>query len=166
MILISRIIPFAIGLITMVSVMVPLGTQAGDNTNQFLFLTLRLKDGVVTLEKAKIVAGTLKPQQNSTDEKPLLISLEQTNGIAQWNLTMDDPSVQRLEYEDPQQPGVLKTKLVATDDIEFIVRTPLITGVRHLAIHRQAAQTKLTAGGASATNSLLARIELPTTVTK
>lgn len=145
----------------------PLGIQAGQSdTNQFLFLTLRLKAGVVTLEKAEIVAGTLKPQQNSTDEQPLLIALEQTKGIAQWSLKMDDPSVQRLEYEDPQQPGVLKTKLLATDDIEFIVRTPLITGVRHLAIHRQAARSKLIAADSSATNSLLARIELPQAVTK
>ena len=164
--LISRIILLAIGLMTMLTVMTPLGAHAGDNTNQFLFLTLRLKDGVVTLEKAQLVTGTLKPQQNSTEEKPLLITLEQTKGIAQWSLTMDDPSVQRLEYEDPQQPGALKTKLIATDDIEFIVRTPLISGVRHLAIHRQAAQTQLTAGGSSATNTLLARLELPQAVIK
>ena len=160
-----RILPFVIGLIAVLSVLLPLGAQASD-TNQFLFLTLRLKGGVVTLEKAQIVKGTLKPQLNSTEEKPLLITLEQTKGIAEWSLTMDDPSIQRLEYEDPEHPGTLKTKLETVDDIEFIVRTPLITGVRHLAIERKATQTQRPAGSAGVTNSLLARIELPKAVTK
>lgn len=151
----------------MLFVIALLGTRAAaDDTNQFLFLTLRLKAGAVTLEKAQVVTGTLKPQSDSTEEKPLLISLEQNTGIAQWSLTMDDPAVQRLEYEDPQQPGVLKTKWLTTDDTEFIVRTPLITGVRHLAIHRKSPPAKLTLGSSAATNSLLARIELPQNVTK
>ncbi|MGC3958332.1 MAG: M64 family metallopeptidase [Verrucomicrobiota bacterium] len=81
--------------------------------------------GKITLEKAQLVAGTLKPQQNSTDEKLLLISLEQTKDIAHWSLSIDDPSVQRLEYEDPEHPGALKTKWVTSDDAAFIVLAPL-----------------------------------------
>jgi hypothetical protein len=163
----SRTVLLAIGLITMLFVSASLDTRAqGDTTNQFLFLTLRLKNGTVTLEKAQTVAGTLKPQLNSTDERPLLITLEQTKDIAQWSLAIEDPSVQRLEYEDPEHPGMLKSKLVVIEDIEFIVRTPLITGVRHLAVHRKTTQITQAVGNSSVTNSLLARIELPQAVTK
>ena len=141
--------------------------QAGEVTNQFLFLTLRLKGGVLTLEQASIVSGTLKPQQDSTEAEPLLVALEESGGVVRWSLAMDDPSVQRHEYEDPQQPGVLKSKLVHFDDIEFVVRAPLTPGVRSIVIHRKEKTVPAaTPGAAPAAKKLLARIDLPKEVTK
>ena len=69
--------------------------QARDATNQFPFLTLRLKSGAVTLEKALAVSGTLQPQQDSTEVEPLVVTLEQAGGGACWSLAIDDRSVQR-----------------------------------------------------------------------
>jgi hypothetical protein len=141
--------------------------QAAETTNQFLFLTLRLKGGIVTLEKASVVSGTLKPQQDSTDAEPLLVTLEQADGVERWSFAMDDPSIQRYEYEDPQHPGSLKLKLVPVDDIEFIARVPLSVGVRRMAVYRKQKSTQPAKAGASAaTKRLLARIELPREVTK
>jgi len=144
--------------------------QASDATNQFLFLTLRLKDGQVTLQKAQVVNGTLKPQLDSTDAAPLLVSLESTNGAVAWKLAIDDPSVHYYEYEDPQQPGQLKMKVAQDNDVEFVVRTPIKPGVRQIAIHRpQPAVATVSSGATRAAvlqTNLLARIELPKEVTR
>ena len=160
--------PWLILSLTVILTMLSLGwTQAGEATNQFLFLTLRLKGRVVTLEKAAIVSGTLKPQVNSTDAEPLFVTLEQAEGAESWSLAMNDPSIQRYEYEDPQQPGVLKSKIVQVDDIEFIVRTPMTPGVRRIAIHHMDKSAKAASPGAApAAKKLLARIDLPKEVTK
>jgi len=136
-------------------------------TNQFLFLTLRLKSGVVTLEKALVVSGTLKPQRDSTEADLLLVTLEQGGGGACWSLAIDDPSVQRQEYEDPQQPGALRSKRVQVDDIEFVVRAPLTVGARYIGVYRKEKGTQAATPGASApAHKLLARIELPGDVTR
>jgi hypothetical protein len=62
---------------------------------------------------------------------------------------------------------VLKSKIVHVDDIEFIVRTPVTPGVRRIAIHHMDKSAKAAGpGAAAATKKLLARIDLPTEVTK
>lgn len=163
----SRTTRSSIGLAVMLMTLSLGRVQASDGTNQFLFLTLRLKGGAVTLEKASVVSGTLKPQQDSTDAEPLLVTLEQAEGEARWSLAIDDSSIQRYEYEDPQQPGALKSKLVQVDDVEFIVRAPLTPGVRHIAIYRKEKSIQpATAGESPPAKRLLARIELPKEVTK
>jgi hypothetical protein len=157
----------AIGLVVALMTLSLGRVPASDGTNQFLFLTLRLKGGTVTLEKASVVSGTLKPQQDSTDAEPLFVTLEPAEGEARWSLAIDDPSIQRYEYEDPQQSGVLKSKLVQVDDVEFVVRAPLTPGVRHIAIHRKEKSVQpAKAGALPAAKTLLARIELPKEVTK
>jgi hypothetical protein len=124
-------------LVMMLTTLSSATVQAGEGTNQFLFLTLRLKDDAFTLESASVVSGTLKPQQDSTDAEPLLITLEQGEGETRWSLMIDDPSVQRYEQESTKQPGLLEAKLVKVDDVEFIVRAPLTRGIRSIAIYRK-----------------------------
>src|SRR5258705_4770786 len=86
--------------------------------------------------KSAVVSGRLKPQRDPPRPDALQITLEKTEGESAWRLAMDDPSVRRYEYEDPQQPGVIRSKEVKVNDIEFIVRAPLVAGVRHLAVYR------------------------------
>ena len=134
---------------------------------KFLFLTLRYKDGNITLVKSAVVSGTLKPQRNSKKPNALQIQLEKNNGTSVWSVVVDDPSVQRYEYEDPQQPGVIRSKEVKLNDVEFIVRAPLVTEVRQLAVYR----VDPTAPGAKSSTSatvtnLLVRQVLPKEVTR
>jgi hypothetical protein len=154
--------------LAVVTLMSPGSLIADDSTNQFLFLTLRLKDGTVTLEKAQKVSGRLKSQLDSTDAEPLLISLEKTSGEESWSVTIADPSIERLEYEDPDQPGALKSKVVQLDDVEFVVRAPLIVGVRQLAVYRK--ENKAPSPGKSSplneAKKLLVRVNLPDAVVK
>ena len=93
--------------------------------------------------------------------------MEQGGGGACWSLAIDDPSVQRQEYEDPQQPGALRSKRVQVDDIEFVVRAPLTVGARYIRVYRKEKGTQAATPGASApAQKLLARIELPGDVTR
>lgn len=151
----------------LLAALLPLRIRATEETNQFLFLTLRVKDGVVTLDQAKVVKGALKPQADSRDAERLQLSLEHADGRVAWNLEIDDPSVQRYEYEDPEHPGQLKSKLVRVDDVQFIVRTPLQVGVCRIAIHRIRKGAERAPPGASvAEKNLLARIDLFRNVTQ
>ena len=127
-----------------------------DTTNQFLFLRLRLKAGEITLVDSSLVNGTLKPQRDSEELESLVVSLEATTGEERWSLAIADPSLQRLEYEDPDQPGTLRSKSVKVDDVEFVVRAPLTPGVRQVAVFRK----EKTAERANA-KRLLARTPLP-----
>ena len=75
--------------------------------------------------------------------------------------------MQRHEYEDPQQPGALKTKIVHVDDAVINVRAPLSTGVRFLAVYRKVISPANAAAIASPPDkTLLARISLPEEVTR
>ena len=131
---------------------------AQEATNRFLLLRLRLNGDSVTLINASVAAGTLKPQQDSDEPESLLIHLEDATGKLQWSTLIADPSIRRYEYEDPQEPGALRTKIVQLDDAEVIVRAPLLPDVRHLAVHRK--QTPQDRAAAPETR-LLSRISLP-----
>ena len=136
--------------------------RAEDEPKQFLFLTLRLRGNVVTLEKARVVQGTLKPQKDSTDEDPVIIALEEVEGKERWTIAINDPSIERLEYEDPQQPGVIKSTVVHNDDVEFIARVPLMADIHHVAVFRRQKQAPVGNAVAKAVSrKLLGRMELP-----
>ncbi len=49
---------------------------------------------------------------------------------------MDDPSVHRYEYEDPDRPGQLAIREVRTEKSEFVLRVPLMDGVDHIEFYR------------------------------
>jgi hypothetical protein len=145
--------------------MLCLSLRAAEEDGKFLFLTLRYKDGVMTVVRSALVPGRLKPQRDSTRHDALEIALETTAGETAWRLAVDDPSVRRYEYEDPQQPGVIRSKEVKVNDIEFIVRAPLLAGVRHVAVYRR----EPPAPGAKQTapvKTLLVRHALPQEVTQ
>jgi hypothetical protein len=102
------------------------------------------------------VKGTLKPQRDSDEPESLVVSLEAAIGEERWKLSIADPSLQRLEYEDPDQPGTLRSKSVKVDDVEFVVRAPLTAGVRQVVVSR-----KEKTGQQLNQKRLLARIPLP-----
>jgi hypothetical protein len=133
---------------------------------KFLFLTLRYKDGAITLVKSALVPGSLKPQRNSTRPEALHIALEKVAGEAAWSVVMEDPSLRRYEYEDPQQPGVIRLQEARLDEIEFIVRAPFIAGVRQLGIYRLETPVPGAKAAVAPVKKLLVRIVLPQEVTQ
>lgn len=139
----------------------------GAAAEKFLLLTLRYKGGELTLVSSKVVAGALKPQRNSTRPNCFLVQLESDVGGRIWSLTVDDPSVQRYEYEDPDQPGRLRGTEVRTDDVEFLVRVPVDARARQVAIFRpEAAAARGSNALASAASRLLLRHPISTEITR
>ncbi len=83
-----------------------------------------------------------------------------------WSVVIDDPSVRRYEYEDPLQPGVLRAMEVKLNDIEFIVRAPLVADVRHLGVYREEPRTSGAKAPATPAKKLVVRHALPEEVTR
>ena len=135
---------------------------AQSEQDKFFFLTFRLTNGVVTLVKSEVKPGTLKPQRDSTRAVALRFVLEKAEDEGLWSRRIDDPSVQRLEYEDPDHPGEIQSKTVQLDDVEFIVRAPYRKEVRHVAIYREELQPAVAGEKAAPPKKeLLVRIPLP-----
>ncbi len=107
-----------------------------DEIDQIVFLHLRLKDGVVTLLRSSVKPGRLKTPIASDKKGEIHLELTGTNGVPLWSEVMADPTVQRLEYEDPEHPGTMKIKEVKVAEAEFIVRVPFHKDGRQLNLHR------------------------------
>ena len=142
-----------------------LGQAAKDN--KILFLHLRMKDGAITLVKSASVSGTLKPQRRAENPGTIQFDVETAAGVSLWSGAMDDPSVRRYEYEDPEKPGAIKTKVVQLAEVEFVVRVPVLKGAHHFSLYRlEAPPAKAPAEPAveqqaKPARSLLVRIALP-----
>ena len=101
---------------------------------KILFLHLRIKGEVVTLLKCSTRPGVLKKPHHQKGE--LTLDLISADGAALWTTVMEDPRIQRFEYEDPDNPGQLKTKVVQLPETEFMVRVPYKKAAKRLVIFR------------------------------
>ena len=104
--------------------------------DKILFLHLRMKDGAITLTKTVTAPGVLKPRRGSDKKGPLEIELQNAEGAFLWSEAMSDPSVRRYEYEDPDNPGAIKFKVVQLSEVEFTVRVPSWPEGRRVSFYR------------------------------
>jgi hypothetical protein len=135
--------------------------------DKILFLHLRMKDGAITLVKTATTPGLLKSHRGAGKRGPIEFELQNTEGAPLWRETMSDPSIRRYEYEDPDNPGVIKSKVVQLGEVEFVVRVPFSKATRRISFYRtEAASEKarlLPAGALTAlpAKRLIAHIDLP-----
>jgi hypothetical protein len=136
--------------------------------DQILFLHLRMKGGTLTLVKSATVPGVLKSRRSADKKAPLQLEVETAEGASLWSDTMNDPSVRRYEYEDPDNPGVIKSKVVRLNEVEFTVRVPLKKEARRLSFYRvsppaEKGKTLIAPDAKSSkpAKELIARIDLP-----
>ena len=133
-----------------------------DETDHIVFLHLRLKDGVVTLVRSSVRPGQLKTPIASDKKGEIHLELTATNGVSLWSEVMGDPTVQRFEYEDPDNPGKLKVKEVKVTEAEFTVRVPFYKDAKELKLHRLDKPANLTEAKApGATKKLLGTVAMP-----
>jgi hypothetical protein len=135
-----------------------------EERDQILFLHLRLKDGVVTLVRSSVKPGRLKTPIASDRKGEIHLELTATNGLSLWSDVMADPTVQRLEYEDPEHPGALKLKEVKVTEAEFIVRVPFHKDAKQLELQRLDRPANRAEAGAPGTKKkLLGTVAIPAT---
>lgn len=103
---------------------------------QIVFLHLRMKNDTLTLVKSALRPGLVK--QRRLVEKPGGIYYEviSASGKSLWQCVAADPSQQRLEYEDPDHPGQLKSIHVESNEVEFTLRIPFKPEMRRLELYR------------------------------
>ena len=135
--------------------------------DQILFLNLRMTNGVITLVNAMPTPGVLKSRRGADKKGPIQLEVETAAGTSLWNETMSDPSVRRYEYEDPDHPGGIISKVVQLNEVQFSVRIPFNKEARRVSFYRVApsetskAQVAPPARPPKAVKELIARIDLP-----
>lgn len=108
--------------------------RAGEK-DQILFLHLKLKDDAITLVGSSVKPGRLKTPFAPDKKGQVHLELTSTNGTVLWSDVIADPTVQRLEYKDPDHPGALKTKQVKVAETEFTLRLPFHKDAKQLKLH-------------------------------
>jgi hypothetical protein len=115
-----------------------LGQALGQaNSAKIAFLHLKMESNQVTLLSASVSPGVLK----RLPDYRAAIDLEVANAAGQvlWANRVANPLIRRLEFEDPEHPGVILNKLVQLTNAEFTVRVPVLPGSHHVNLYAQQA---------------------------
>ena len=122
-----------------------LGISANAADEGILFLHLRLDGERVTLVKQTRTRGTLKrPRGASTRGRGLELNLQTARGASLWSQVMPDPTVRRIEYEDPDRPGEMASREVPLTHVEFTVRVPAHRAAHSVILARRKSEDRKT----------------------
>jgi hypothetical protein len=99
-----------------------------------LFLHLKLNAQGLSLVKSTFRPGVLKPTVNP-EGRDLLCEVFSEKGEKLWKRALDDPRVQRVEYEDPPGSGRLKRKEIRREEAEFTLRVPVFSQAQRLDLY-------------------------------
>ena len=104
----------------------PSTLRAEENTNsdEIIFLHMQVDSSGVTLLDSRTVAGNLKIPRAQRVYRAVYFEAADKDGKVVYQGSFDDPLVKRLEYEDPDNPGKLKSITVFLDKAELTVRVP------------------------------------------
>jgi hypothetical protein len=109
-----------------------------------VFLRLRMTQGTITLVGLNVRPGKIKLPRAPSRTMPLSYDLVSSAGGVLWTYSMNDPSIRRYEYEDPDEPGRIRMKREMLDTVEFTVRIPYFEGLDRVEFY----QTRVPAEGA------------------
>lgn len=99
-------------------------SHAAESGDSIAFLTLRVTSDTVTLTDWQSVPGKLKRLRRQRETSGLLYEAMAAGGEILWQGSVPNPLIQRFDYEDPDNPGVLKAKLVTRDSATVVIRLP------------------------------------------
>ena len=102
-----------------------------------MFLRLRFNGTSVGLVNATIRPGTLKKGRSARVRDGISYQVASASGQVLWSGSVEDPSVRRFEYEDPDHPGQIRTKTVSVDTAEFTVRIPVLKEMENIRFDRR-----------------------------
>ncbi len=101
-----------------------------------VFLHLHLKDNTISLLESNVRPGTLKESRAVHHKAGLSFEVLSDNNSTLFVNTVNDPSVQHYEYEDPNSSQRLINKEVLQNDVEFFLRVPYIKEMRRIRFYR------------------------------
>jgi hypothetical protein len=103
--------------------------------SKIVFLQLRMKEGQITLVNTTIRPGYLKPQRTTGAKGDILYDLTNMSGVSLWQGVRDNPSRRRLEYEDPDNPGKILSKIINQNNVDFTVRIPYNPDIKSISFY-------------------------------
>lgn len=101
-----------------------------------VFLHLRLKDNTISLLEYNVRPGTLKKSRLVNNHAGISFEVLSGNNSTLFVNTVNDPSVQHYEYEDPNSSQRLIRKEVIQNDVEFFLRVPYNNDMRRIRFYR------------------------------
>jgi hypothetical protein len=130
----------------------PLAATEVDSSG-IVFLQFRMdKDGVSLIE-ASVVPGSIKERRAGASPKAVYYEVESRDGSVIVDGSFDDPLVRRIEYEDPDSPGELKSEVIELAEARFVLRlnhSPDIESISFYRLH----------GGDKSSRKLLSRVRV------
>ena len=138
----------------------PMGAQS-NSAPQILFLHLRVKNQAVSLMGSVTRPGVLKPPRDAAPGD-LHYELSSASSKPLWKAAVADPTILRLEYEDPPGSGNLKRKTVVLNETEFTVRVPVVPEARRVDFYKlEPAGAPNAKGERAMTRRALGNLSLP-----
>jgi hypothetical protein len=123
---------------------------------RIVFLRLRRDTNGVTLLKATVHDGHLK---TAFARGPLEFEVARSDGVILQTGALKDPTITRLEFEDPEHPGEIRVREIKRDSAEFMLRVRFEAAASILRFYKSAESMpgKL---GAKADRQLIGEIPL------
>jgi hypothetical protein len=109
---------------------------APDQSVGITFLHLRTTADGFELVEAKTVNGSLRARRYDSAKPGLHVELRSADDRVLFRDVYPEPTVTRLEYEDPQHPGKIRVKEIAPT-AEFTIRVPYIAEARTAHFYRR-----------------------------
>jgi hypothetical protein len=116
--------------------LIPLQTIRVHAQDKILFLRFRMRDDSITIVQSNIRAGFLKPIIDAGKAGGIEYQCRSSVGSLISRGIIDDPSSRRYEFEDPDQPGRLKVKVVSFNDVKFTLRIRFEKEISRIEFYR------------------------------
>jgi hypothetical protein len=134
--LVKFILPKSILISIAILGLTSLKADLGHAQNKILFLRLRFHNNSITLVQSNVRPGVLKQSADFLKSGGIEYQCQTAAGQLLLSSLMNDPSIQRYEFEDPEHPRTLRMKEVKLTDVEFTLRIPFKEDIRRVEFFR------------------------------
>jgi hypothetical protein len=113
----------------------PLQAEESDAAG-IVFLRLHIDKDSISLIESIVVPGALKQPRAGSSYRDIYYEIESKTGSIIASGTVDDPLFRSVEYEDPDNPGTLKTKLIELSEADFVLRLNYKDDIEFVSFYR------------------------------
>ena len=111
--------------------------QAGESgTAGIIFLQLHIDKDSISLIESITVPGTLKQPRAGSISRDIYYEVESKTGSVITSGTVDDPLIRRVEYEDPDNPDLLITKVIELSEADFVLRLDFKDDIESVSFYK------------------------------
>jgi len=106
-----------------------------DGSTGITFLHLRATADGFELIEARTVNGSLRTRRDDSSKSGLHVEVRGADDRVLFRDVYPEPTVMRLEYEDPEHPGKIRAKEITNQ--EFTIRVPYFAEARAVHFYRR-----------------------------